>query len=129
MEDGRKAAIHDSFSVSVPLLLSSSCYNEGMQKSTLIAILLVFMMGFFARATSVQAQFFEKNNKMWIHVATPSEQDIKDAAKLVNANSSWGYITIVLQQKDSDKKALQHTCDLLRDAKLIPIWRLASRAE
>ena len=100
-----------------------------MQKSTLIAILLVFMMGFFARATSVQAQFFEKNNKMGIHVATPSEQDIKDAAKLVNANSSWGYITIVLQQKDRDKKALQHTCDLLRDAKLIPIWRLASRAE
>lgn len=69
------------------------------------------------------------NNKFGIHIATPSEQDIKDGAALVNTNGSWGYITMVLQEKDRDKKALQHTCDQLRDNKLIPIFRLASHAE
>lgn len=69
------------------------------------------------------------NNKFGIHVATPSEQDIKDGAALVNTHGSWGYITVVLQEKDRDKKALQHMCDHLRDNKLIPIFRLASHAE
>lgn len=69
------------------------------------------------------------NNKFGIHVATPSEQDFKDGAALVNTRGSWGYITVVLQEKDRDKKALQHMCDHLRDNKLIPIFRLASHAE
>ncbi len=69
------------------------------------------------------------NNKFGIHVATPSEQDIKDGAALVNTNGSWGYITVVLQEKDRDKKSLQHMCDHFRDNKLIPIFRLASHGE
>ncbi len=95
-------------------------------KKLLFTLFAIFFLSLTTQSVSAATG---ANNKYGIHIATPSEQDIKDGAALVNTNGSWGYITIVLQEKDRDKKALQHTCDQLRDNKLIPIFRLASHAE
>ncbi len=95
-------------------------------KRVLFSLILCAVFALSAQSTHA---ITGANNKYGIHVATPSEQDIKDGAALVNTNGSWGYMTVVLQEKDRDKKSLQHMCDHFRDNKLIPIFRLASHAE
>jgi hypothetical protein len=46
------------------------------------------------------------NNKFGIHLAVPSREDEQSAAKLVNSHGgSWGYVTLVIQDNDRNRKA------------------------
>ncbi len=67
------------------------------------------------------------NNKLGIHVAVPSEEDLRDAASLINSSGGdWGYVTLVIEEKDRDKEKWQRIFDQMRELHLIPIVRLAT---
>jgi len=70
------------------------------------------------------------NNKFGIHLAVAETQDIIDAAKLVNSSGGdWGYVTLVIQENDRNKQKWQEVFDNLRELRLIPIIRLATKPE
>lgn len=70
------------------------------------------------------------NNKYGIHLAQPSDEDMKKAADLVNSNGGkWGYVTLVIQENDRDKNKWEGIFDKLRELKLIPIIRIATQPE
>ena len=70
------------------------------------------------------------NNKFGIHIAVADEQDLKDAAALVNANGGdWGYVTLVIQENDRDIGKWQDIFNTMRKLHLIPIVRIASQQQ
>lgn len=69
-----------------------------------------------------------ENNIYGIHVI--DENDLEDAAKLVNSQGGeWGYVTIVIREDDRDLGKWQKTFDRMRELKLIPLVRLATKPE
>src|SRR3990170_8810810 len=74
--------------------------------------------------------FTEPNNKFGIHLTIPSEEDLKDAAVLVNSSGGdWGYTTLVIEEKDRDRGKWQNVFDQMRRTHLVPIIRLATSME
>lgn len=70
------------------------------------------------------------NNKFGIHIAKPHEEDIEDAAELVNGTrGGWGYVTVVMQEDDRNREQWQNKFNMMRELKLIPIIRLATKPE
>ncbi|OGK15955.1 hypothetical protein A2690_00685 [Candidatus Roizmanbacteria bacterium RIFCSPHIGHO2_01_FULL_39_12b] len=100
-----------------------------MQKIALWCAVLVFIINFFV-TPKTEAALFEPNNKVGIGLAVPDENDIKDAANLVNGNGGeWGYTTLIIQDNDRDFSKWQGVCNKLRTARLIPIFRLATHLD
>lgn len=66
------------------------------------------------------------NNKFGIHIITPSPDESSPAATLVNTNGDWGYITVVIEQKDKKTDKWQEFFNDLRRRHLIPIVRIAT---
>lgn len=102
--------------------------NHGARESAvyIITIFVVVMtLLLFPSHTSAQA-----NNKFGIHLAVTSDEDIQKAADLVNSNGgSYGYITLVIQENNRDVSYWQGIFEKLREKKLIPIIRIATKAE
>ena len=72
----------------------------------------------------------ESNNKFGIHLTVPSEEDLKDAAELVNSSGGdWGYVTLVMEENDRNKDKWQGVFDWCRRLHLIPIIRLATSGQ
>lgn len=66
------------------------------------------------------------NNKFGIHIL--NRQDIEPARQLVNSNGGdWGYVTLVIREDDRDVQRWQEFFDELREARLIPIVRIATQ--
>ncbi len=93
-----------------------------------ILFVLVFVLAAFVVVQpSIAVENDSPNNKFGIHLAQPSEEDIKKARELVNSQGGdWGYITLVIQENDRNREKWQSTFDLLREYHLIPIIRLAT---
>lgn len=92
-------------------------------------LFLILLVGFFA-ATLPRSVHAVSNNKFGIHIAVPSDDDIWDAASLVNSSGGdWGYITLVIEEKDKDRQKWQTVFNKLRELHLIPIIRLAASFE
>lgn len=77
---------------------------------------------------------FEKidpqNNKFGIHLTTADETDLQDAANLVNSTGGdWGYVTLVIGERDKSTEKWQKVFDNLRELHLIPIIRLSTAFE
>lgn len=67
------------------------------------------------------------NNPFGIHIITPTDSEIKNAAGLVNSSGGdWGYVTLVIQKNDRDPAKWQNVFNLLRRRHLIPIIRIAT---
>ena len=99
---------------------------EQSVKSVMIWSVLMLSFG----AIPLFAQERPSNNKFGIHLAKPADEDIDDANALVNGNGgSWGYVTLVMQEDDRNKGQWQGTFDKLRELKLIPIIRIATKPE
>jgi len=91
----------------------------------------IFFIAFFFfcwTAFSVQAlDISEHNNKFGISLLQPTEEDIKKTAELVNSNGGdYGYVTLVIQENDRDRRKWQDLFEKLREHHLIPIIRLAT---
>lgn len=70
------------------------------------------------------------NNKFGIHILSSTNQEAQDAAQLVNTNGGdWGYVTILIEDKNRDHNRWQAFFDELRRQHLIPIVRLATAPE
>lgn len=68
------------------------------------------------------------NNKFGIHVE--SENDLQNAANLVNTSGGdWGYVTIVITEAERDHNRWQNVFDQMRRLHLVPIIRLATKAD
>ncbi len=93
-----------------------------------ILFVLVFILAAFVVVhPSIAAENNQPNNKFGIHLAQPSEEDIKKARELLNSQGGdWGYVTLVIQENDRNKEKWQNTFDLLREYHLIPVIRLAT---
>lgn len=88
-----------------------------------VAILFVSSTPIFAKndPTSVP------NNKFGIHIN--DENDLDKAAELVDSSGGdWGYITFVITEAERDHDRWQKVFDQLRRRHLIPIVRIASKA-
>ncbi len=86
---------------------------------------LVIVLG---SAQNVNAQFHTQNNVVGVHQISPSEQDIRDGCRLVNANGgAWGWQTIVIREGEYTPEGLQKLHDIAREEKCILIHRIASR--
>jgi len=102
--------------------------NHGARERTMYIIMIfvvVMTLLLFPSHTSAQA-----NNKFGIHLAVTSDEDIQKAADLVNsAGGSYGYVTLVIQENNRDVSYWQGIFEKLREKKLIPIIRIATKAE
>lgn len=68
------------------------------------------------------------NNKFGIHIT--NEKDLTNASNLVNSNGGdWGYVTIVITEAERDHDRWQTVFDQMRQLHLIPIIRLATKAQ
>lgn len=93
-----------------------------MQKTSLIFVIITMFLflSFFPNKALAQ------NNKFGIHIL--NESDLDDAAKLVNSSGGeWGYVTIVIREDERDISRWQSVFDRMRELKLIPIVRLATK--
>ncbi len=94
-----------------------------MRKILLTILTVLFLFPVPALAAS-------PNNIYGIHLAQPHPEDIRAASDLVNSNGGkWGYVTLVIQENDRSREKWQGVFDQLRELELIPIVRLATRAE
>ena len=69
------------------------------------------------------------NNKFGIHLAQPNIEEFSKVKELVNSNGGdWGYVTLIIEEKDKNKDKWQGIFNQLRTLHLIPIIRLATSA-
>jgi hypothetical protein len=95
---------------------------------------IVFLLSFvlFINSTSFVFAVVDPstvaNNKFGIHIT--DENDLQDAANLVNSSGGdWGYVTIVITEGERDHDRWQQVFDQMRRLHLIPIIRLATKAD
>ncbi len=73
---------------------------------------------------------YSPNNKFGISLAQPNIDQFSQVKELVNSNGGdWGYVTLIIEEKDRNKEKWQAIFDKLRRLHLIPIIRLATSAE
>src|SRR3989344_8129708 len=93
---------------------------------------LVFIILFLFLFLPLQAWAETKysNNKFGIHLATPDDGDLDRAEELVNSSGGrWGYVTLVIQENDRDLNKWQGVFDKLREQRMIPIIRIATKPD
>ncbi len=70
------------------------------------------------------------NNKFGMSLAQPNTDQFSQVKEMVNFNGGdWGYVTLIIEEKDRNKEKWQGTFDQLRKLHLIPIIRIATSAE
>jgi len=96
-----------------------------MREIACVVMLYLFL------ATSVRAiydPFSVPNNPYGIHVADPN--DISKVKELVNSsNGDWGYVTLVIQERERSLDVWRPVFERMARDHLIPIVRLATRSE
>ncbi len=91
----------------------------------LLFLALIFLVT-AQTAYAVTDPLAASNNRFGIHVV--NESDLEDAAKLVNSSGGeWGYVKLVITEAERDQEKWQAIFDHMRELKLIPIVRIATR--
>lgn len=97
-------------------------------------ILLIILIAFFGvlfllpkPSFAIEDPLSLPNNKMGVHILFPDE--LSAAAKLVNNNGDWGYVTIPIQAGDRDLNKWQKFMDEATKLHVIPILRLATEGD
>lgn len=98
-------------------------------KYLILFLLLLLILG--GNHFLVQAEeTIPPNNKFGIHLAVATEEDLQEAAQLLNSGGGdWGYVTLVIEEKDRQREKWQRVFDQMRALHLIPIVRLATSME
>src|SRR3989344_2761899 len=92
---------------------------------TVIGLIIIVLL-IPAHAGAIVNPLETPNNRFGIHIV--DEHDLVDAANLVNGNGgAWGYIAMVITEDDRDPDKWQRTFDRMRELRLIPMIRLATR--
>lgn len=94
-------------------------------------LLLTFILLFLTFPTAISAIYDPlslPNNRFGIHIT--DENDLDNAANLVNSTGGdWGYVTIVIPEKDRNVDKWQKIFDRMKELHLIPLLRLATHME
>lgn len=99
-----------------------------MKFRAIVVIWLILFHISVSKAIAIVDPFAVPNNKYGIHVI--DENDLSDAADLVNSSGGdWGYVTIVINDKDRNFEQWQKTFSFMTYKHLIPIIRLATHLE
>ncbi len=97
--------------------------NNRMMKYIFIVLLTLFIFPISIFAST-------PNNKFGISLAQPNTDQFVEVKNLVNSNGGdWGYVTLIIEEKDRNREKWQGIFDQLRKLHLIPIIRLATSAE
>src|SRR3989338_2961743 len=92
---------------------------------TVIGLIIIVLL-IPAHAGAIVNPLETPNNRFGIHIV--DEHDLVDAANLVNGNGgAGGYIAMVITEDDRDPDKWQRTFDRMRELRLIPMIRLATR--
>ena len=94
--------------------------------SLFIFLFYFFALPIFSPIYAIVDPLQVPNNKFGIHIISPSPDESSPGASLVNTNGDWGYITVLITQKDKEKDKWQEFFNDLRRKHLIPIVRLAT---
>ena len=78
-------------------------------------------------ASAISDPLSVPNNKYGIHIISATRDEASEAARLVNANGDWGYITVLAEAGDRNEGKWQEFFNELRRRHLIPIVRLATK--
>jgi len=94
--------------------------------SLLLSLLILFSIHSCVFAEN--APLSVTNNVFGIHIT--DERDLPDASALVNSSGGdWGYVTFVITESERDHDRWQQVFDQMRRLHLIPIVRIASKAD
>ena len=107
-------------------------YNLKFTIKTLFFLIFFYILHstfYISNVYAVSDPLSVPNNKFGIHIITPSPDESSPAASLVNTNGDWGYITVIIGQKDKVKDKWQEFFNDLRRRHLIPIVRIATETE
>lgn len=89
--------------------------------SLALFILFIFPLSIFAAVP---------NNKFGMSLAQPNKDQFTQVKEMVNSSGGdWGYVTLIIEEKDRNKEKWQGIFDHLRTLHLIPIIRIATSAE
>lgn len=93
-----------------------------------LAILVILFVFIPKSALAIYDPLSVSNNRFGIHII--DENDLEEAAQLLNSsNGDWGYVKIVITEQDRNTEKWQTVFDKMRELRLIPIVRLATRVE
>ena len=91
-------------------------------------ILIILLSALILFPISVNAS--TSNNKFGMSLAQPNTEQFSQVKELINSNGGdWGYVTLIIEEKDRNKDKWQGIFDQLRKLHLIPIIRIATSAE
>lgn len=110
---------------SIPSLGLLICYNVRTMKKVFALIPFLLSLLIPSEVSAIYDPLSVPNNRFGIHIADTS--DISDAARLVNTNGDWGYVTFVITKTERDVARWQKVFDELRRKHLIPIVRIATK--
>ncbi len=96
---------------------------------SLFLYLILNTLYFIPTAHAIYDPLSVPNNKFGIHIISASVDESAPAADLVNNNGDWGYVTVLMEQKDKKLDKWQEFFNDLRRRHLIPIIRLATEPE
>lgn len=98
-----------------------------MKKIFAFLISVIFFFSYIRQIYAVYDPLSVPNNSYGIHIL--NENDLDDAAKLVNSSGGdWGYVTFVITENERDHNRWQKVFDKMRRLHLIPIVRIATKA-
>lgn len=98
-----------------------------MKRFLIFIFFLVFIFTNHSRVSAKNSPSATPNNKFGIHII--DEKDLQDAANLVNSSGGdWGYVTFVITEGERDKNRWQQVFNQMRKLHLIPIVRIATKA-
>lgn len=97
-----------------------------------IILFFVTVLILFCHSLGIIHAFYDptsvENNKFGIHLGSPA--DLEEAASLVNSSGGdWGYVTFVIQKGERNISHWQRVFDKARKLHLIPIVRIATKAD
>ena len=102
----------------------------------LFSLLLAFVFSFILytlysipSAYAITNPLSVPNNRYGIHIISATRDEASEAARLVNTNGDWGYITILAESGDRNEQKWQEFFNELRRKHLIPIVRLATKPD
>lgn len=107
------------------------CASMKITLKTLIFLsLLSFFTHFAPNAYAIFDPLSSANNKFGIHIISPTPTEASLAASLVNsAGGDWGYVTLVIEERDRDVNKWQQFFNILKEKHLIPIARMATHSQ
>lgn len=95
-------------------------------KGCVLVLFFILLFVYVAPAKAIVNPLDTQNNKFGIHII--DENDLNDATSLVNSSGGeWGYVTLVIKEDDRDLGKWQKIFDRMRELKIIPLLRLATK--